>query len=157
MYITQLLCCVCVYAGDLSKMQYLTPYHAATYLLIIFALGHTFGGLYGTHDYTPAGNAVLTSMKSVYFDFYGSTCSFYDFYIGFGNIITIFLMLSAFLTWRLAEAKPSQQAALKPIAQALFLAYLALAGLCWMYLFTGPTLLSILIAGLMASECYTKY
>src|SRR2546430_2708586 len=55
-----------------SQMQYLTPYHVATYLLLIFSAAHTLGGLFLPHGYGVDANDVLASMKSIHFDFNGS-------------------------------------------------------------------------------------
>ncbi|KAK9234318.1 hypothetical protein V1525DRAFT_413453 [Lipomyces kononenkoae] len=137
-------------------MQYLTPLHISTYVLLVFASGHTLG-LCLPHDYTPAANAVLASMKTVHFDFNGSDCTFYGFYTGFGLMVTVFMLFSAFLTWLLAEAKASDRAVLKPIAWALLLAYLPMTGLSWMYFFVFPGVFSTVITGLIGWGCWTKY
>jgi hypothetical protein len=138
-------------------MRYLNPYHIATYVLIIFSFGHTVGGLLSEHSYGPAGDAVFASMKSVHFDFHGGDCTFYGLHMGFGLMATVFLLFSASATWILAESKPADRAALRPIAWALFLAYVPTVVLSWVYFFAGPGVFSTAIALLMGWECFTTY
>jgi hypothetical protein len=138
-------------------MRYLTPYHIATYLLITFSFGHTVGGLLSEHSYGPDGDAVFASMKAVHFGFQGADCTFYGIYMGFGLMVTVFLLLSASVTWILAESKPADRAALRPIAWALFLAYVPTAVLSWVYFFAGPGVFSTATAVLTGWECFTTY
>jgi ABC-type nitrate/sulfonate/bicarbonate transport system permease component len=65
-------------------MKYLTPYRIATYLLVLFFLGHTAGGMLAQKSLGPESDAVFAAMKSVRFVFNGATCTWYDFWFGFG-------------------------------------------------------------------------
>jgi hypothetical protein len=137
-------------------MQYLTPYHLATYLLVIQSFFHTvFGVLFP--DYPPHALVVLNSMKTVQFDFLGTSCTFNKFYLGNGLFGTVLYTLSAFLTWQLAEAKPSERETLRPIAWALFVSFVVATGLTWRFFFVAPLAFAILITGLMGWECWTTY
>lgn len=137
-------------------LAYLTPYRLATYLLLIFSIAHTFGGLLYPPSRGPAGDAVVESMKSVHFMFNGADCTFYEFYLGFGLLVSVFLLCSAALTWHLSRF-PSGNAALRPVAWSLFLAYVPTMVLSWRYFFAGPGVFSTLIALLLGWESLTTY
>jgi hypothetical protein len=135
---------------------YLTPYRVATYLLLIFFIAHTFGGLLFPPSHGPAGDAVLASMKSVHFTFNGADCTFYGFHLGFGLMASVFQFFSAALTWHLSQF-PSGNAVLRPVAWALFLAHVPMVVLSWQYFFAGPGIFSTVIALLLGWESFTTY
>jgi len=151
----------------------LRPFTIAFYLLVVFAAGHTYGGLIMSHDHGPQGNSVLSSMKTVRFNFNGSQCSFYGLYLGFGYIATVFLLLSAALSWHLGRVvekvekkrkvkgkeKGNEEVlkALRPVAWALFLSFIPTAWLSSRFFFAGPGMFSTVIAGLLGWECFTTF
>ena len=135
---------------------YLGPYQIATYLLLIFCTGHTLGGLFFAPSKGPAADAVLASMKAVHFRFNGADCTYYGAHLGFGLLTSVFLLLSAALTWHLGRF-PGGNAALRPVAWALFVAFVPTTLLSWWYFFAGPALLSLLVASLLGWECLTTY
>jgi len=137
-------------------MQYLTPFHLAAYLLAIQSLLHTTFGVFFP-DYPPRALVVLDSMKTVKFDFLGTSCTFNKFFLGNGLFTTVLYTLSAFLTWQLAEAKPSERETLRPIAWALFFSFVVVTGLTWAFFFMLPVAFSMLITGSMGFGCWTIY
>ena len=137
-------------------MQYLTPFHLATYLLAILSLFHTIFGVFFP-DYPPHALIVLDSMKTVKFNFLGTSCTFNKFFLGNGLFATVLFTLSAFLTWQLAEAKPSERETLRPIAWALFFSFVVVTGLTWAFFFVAPLAFSMLITGSMGCGCWTIY
>src|SRR5436305_4143247 len=128
----------------------INSYRIATALLMGFCASHTIGGLLSFHDYGPPGNNVLASMKQVHFDFFGSDCSFYGFHMGFGLMVSVFLVVSAVITWTLGNPRvrgnPVVVREMRPIALALSVAYASVALLSWKYFFIGPFGLSVAIA-----------
>jgi hypothetical protein len=120
----------------------INSYRIATALLLVFCASHTIGGLLSSYDYGPPGNNVLASMKQVHFDFFGSDCSFYGFHMGFGFMVSVFLAVSAAITWTLgnprARANPVVVREMRPIALALMVAYACVTLLSWKYFFIGP-------------------
>ena len=143
----------------------LNVYHIMTALLVFFGTSHTVGGLLLAHDFGPAGNAVLASMKSVPISFGGATCTFYDFYLGFGLDTSVFLFFSAGLTWHLSRLAPLLSSssgrgrgnpvmqALKPVLWMLLVAHIANMLLSWMYFFAGPGVISTAVVLLLLREC----
>ena len=120
----------------------INSYRVATALLVVFCALHTIGGLLLPYDYGAPGNNVLASMEQVHFDFFGSDCSFYGFHMGFGLMVSVFLAVSAAITWTLGNprvrANPVVVREMRPIALALMVAYAGTALLSWKYFFIGP-------------------
>ena len=46
-------------------MKYLGPYRIAAYLLVLFCIGHTAGGMLSQKSLGPEADAVFAAMKSV--------------------------------------------------------------------------------------------
>jgi hypothetical protein len=132
---------------------YMNPYRIAAVLLVIFCSSHTIGGLLTPQDYGPAANAVLVSMQSVHFDFFGSDCTFDGIRMGLGLMVSVFLVVSAFIAWHLGSprvrANPAVVREMRPIALSLVLAYVATTALSWRYFFVVPVTLSAAITGLL--------
>jgi hypothetical protein len=130
--------------------KYFTPYRLATYLLVIFFAGHTFGGMLGQRSLGAASDAVFDAMKAVHFDFNGADCTWYGFWFGFGLMASIFLLFSAVISWQLDRVPKVSWPLVSTIAWALFATHVGVAVLSWAYFFTGPGIFSTLAAGLMA-------
>ena len=147
------------------NFKMLRPFTIAFYLLLLFAAAHTYGGLIMSHDHGSQGNSVLASMKTVHFNFNGSQCSFYGFYLGFGYMASVFLLFSAALSWHLGRVVEEEKRkgneevlkALRPVAWGLFLSFIPTAWLSWRFFFAGPGVFSTIIAGLLGWECFTTF
>ncbi len=137
-------------------MKYLGPYRIAAYLLVLFCIGHTAGGMLSQKSLGPEADAVFAAMKSVHFTFNGARCSFYGFWFAFGLMVSVFLLFSAVAAWHLGGVAPGQWAAVSPIAWALFASHLGNAYLSWAYFFVGPGVLSTLIALLLGVGAWRK-
>lgn len=131
-------------------MKYLAPFRLATYLLLVFCLGHTAGGMLGQKSLGAAADAVFAQMKAVQFDFNGADCTYYGFWFGFGLCASIFLLLSAAISWVLASVPSESWPVVAPIAWALTVSQAANTYLSFRYFFLGPALFGVLITGLMA-------
>jgi hypothetical protein len=125
-----------------------------TALLVFFGMAHTVGWALLPHDFGPAGNAVLASMKSVPIPVSGSTCTFYGLYLGMGLAWSIFLFFSAGLTWHLSRVAPLlPPRALAPVLWMLLVAHFANTLLAWIYFFAGAGVISTAIVLLLLREC----
>ena len=114
----------------------LIPIRLAAALALVFAIGHTLGGL---QSWSPIGpTAVLSSMQTFRFDVSGVTRSYADFYRGFGFLLSVFLVTEAVLLWQLANLARADRASAKPFAWIFFLASLPIGGLTWVFLFPMP-------------------
>ena len=94
---------------------------------LIFAAGHSLGGM---ESWSPMGETeVLKAMKSFRFDAEGMTRTYFDFYLGFGLILSVCLFLQAVLLWQLAALAKTEALRLRPLLVSFFLASVVSAGL----------------------------
>jgi len=116
----------------------------AAVLTLIHSTLHTIGGVFGKVMPGPAERAVA-AMKENRFDMMGSLHTYWNFYMGFGLGITIFLTLEAVVFWLLAARMPVEGARLRPIVLAFALGYLALAVNSFHFFFLAPVINELLI------------
>jgi uncharacterized protein YndB with AHSA1/START domain len=133
--------------------RYLNPFRLATYVLILFFLGHTLGALINIPSFGTAGDAVLAAMRSTQFRCQTSDCTWFGFYMGFGIFVSIFFLATAAIAWYLGGLDRPRQRALAPIAWMLFLAYAANAVVAWTYFFIAPQVFATLVAVLLGYQC----
>jgi hypothetical protein len=133
--------------------KYLNLYRISTYLLVIFFLSHTFGGMLSHASYGVAADGVFSLMKSIDFEVMGSTVTWGGMYLGFGLLFSVFLLFSADLTWHLGGLDEKKRAALLPVSWALFGAFVAVAVLGWVYFFIAPQITATVIAVLLGAAC----
>lgn len=117
----------------------------AAVLTLIHSTLHTIGGVFGKVPPGPAGNAVA-AMKANQFMLMGNLHTYWNFYIGFGLGITIFLTLEAVIFWLLASRMATEGSALKPIILVFALGYVALAVNSYCFFFVAPVINELLIA-----------
>src|SRR5690348_1438501 len=103
-------------------MRWLTPFRLATYLLILLSIGHTAGGMFGEQSMGTQADAVFAQMKAVHFNLNGSDATWYGFWFGFGLVCSVFLWLSAFVSWRLDGIERGAWRQVEPIAWAFVVA-----------------------------------
>ena len=116
----------------------------ASGLSFLFALGHTLGA---RRSWSPVGdNEVLQAMRSVQFRVGGLSRSFLDFYLGFGFLLSVYLLLQAVLLWMLAGLARSNPDAARPFVLAFTAASVAITVLSWRFLFPVPTVFAAVLA-----------
>jgi hypothetical protein len=128
-------------------------YHLASILLLIFFVGHTFGGVISHHDISTQQESVLNAMRSEHFRFNGADVTYFGFYRGYGLLISIFLLLSAFLSWQLARSGAQGQMA---SVWALFFAYVGVAWISFQDFFAGPGIVAAAVALIFGYKCLTS-
>lgn len=131
-------------------MRFFTSFRLATYLLLLFAFGHTAGGMLAQKSLGPASDTVFIAMKKVHFDFNGADSTWYRFWFGFGLTVTVFLLFSAFVAWQLDKVGPASWPAVSGIAWALVVSQLCNAVLSWTYFFAGPGVFASVVTLLLA-------
>src|ERR1700722_403467 len=129
------------------------PYRLASYVLVLYALGHTAGAVISTPRFGTAADAVAAAMKSVHFDAQGFDDSWYGFYLGFGWFVTLFFVLSAVLSWDIGGLPMRDRAGLAAITWSLCLSYVGSTAIAWKYFFTVPIVFSSLATLLLATGC----
>ncbi|NUM81419.1 hypothetical protein HUU42_11495 [bacterium] len=118
-------------------------FKVASGLLAFFGMAHTFGMF--TEDEGEI-KAVVSMMRSVHFDAMGTSRTVFDFYFGFGLLLTLFLLFSSVLSWQLGNLSKEQPAIARRIAWPFAVAILVVAVLCWMYFFIAPQVIASLAA-----------
>jgi hypothetical protein len=121
----------------------------ASALALIEAVLHTIGGVFGQPLPGAATIAVL-AMKSNHFQVFGLNRTYWNFFIGFGLAITVFLAVESMVFWVLGNLAKIVGPQLKPILWLFLIGYLALATLAYRYFFFGPLVSDLLIAGCLA-------
>ena len=119
---------------------------AASVLTFLHCIGHTIGGVFGVD--APAGTkegVVVEVMKSNQFEVMGATRSYWDFFIGYGLIISVIELLQAVVFWQLAGLAKTEPRRMRPLIAVFLLANLVFTMLAWRYFFFPPLLGDLLI------------
>jgi hypothetical protein len=80
-------------------MRVSVRYRIASVLLLLFAIGHTVG--FTKSDPKWGVDGLVGSMRSIHFEAQGFSRSYWDFFVGFGLFVSVFLLFSAALAWQL--------------------------------------------------------
>jgi len=120
-------------------------YRIASFILVLFAAGHTFGFLKFKPP-TAEGAAVQESMRRVTFQVGRQQFTYEGFYRGFGLFITVELLFSAFLAWHLGGLAASTPAAIGALGWVFCAAQVACLVLSWIYFFPITAVLSAIVA-----------
>jgi hypothetical protein len=116
----------------------------ASIVTLLFAAGHSLGGL---QSWSPPGETeVLQAMRSFRFDAEGVSRTYWEFYIGFGFMVGVFLLAQAAVLWQLSTAWKKDSALVRPILGVLFISVVANAALAWLFFFTVPLIMASTIA-----------
>lgn len=90
-------------------------------------------------------DGVVALMKSVHFTVQGARRAYWDFFVGFGFFVTVFLLFAALLAWQLGGLSREVLAQMPAVTWGLALCFLAIAVLSWTRFFAVPGIFSILI------------
>ena len=108
----------------------------ASVLTLSFAAGHTMGAW---DFWSPAGETeVLSAMRAFRFDALGVDRTYLDFYLGFGFIVSVYLLLQAILLWQLAAIAKLEALHVRPLIGSFFVASTVGALLSWKFIFAVP-------------------
>ena len=133
-------------------MKTSTLYRVPAVLMVLWAVGHTFG--FRQRDPEWGVDTLLAAMRSIHFDCQGFSRTYWDFYVGFGLFVTVFLLFAALCAWQLSSLRAETLARIRGIAWALPLCFIALAILSWGYLFTIAIVFSIVIAACLIAAAW---
>jgi len=84
-------------------------------------------------------------MRSTHFYIMGFSRTYWDFYIGFGLFVSVFLLLAVVLAWQLGRLPPESLALMRGTAWAFALCFAAITVLSWKYFFVIPIVFSVVI------------
>lgn len=118
-------------------------FRAAAVVLLLFAVGHTYGFLAFRPD-TAEGRAVWEAMNRVRFSAGHATFSYGEFYLGFGLFVSSFYVFCAWLAWRLAGMVGRGSMDARAIGWGMFVVECVGFVLSLRYFSVGPAVLSAL-------------
>ena len=95
-------------------------------------------------------------MRSFHFDVAGVSRSYLDFYLGFGFIIGIYLLMQAVVFWQLASIAKTDAFRVRPLIGSFLLANAVSAFLSWRFLFLVPVVSLTVIAACLALAFYAS-
>ena len=116
-------------------------YRIAGVLILLFDLGHTAGCPWSD----PKWGVDTVAMRSGHFQILGFSRTYWDFYVGFGLFVSVFLVLAAVLAWQLGAIPTQSLPLVRATAWALSLCFAAVTVLSWIYFFTIPIVFSAVI------------
>jgi hypothetical protein len=118
-------------------------YRISSVLLLLFAAGHTLG--FRQIDPGWGADSLVGSMRAVRFDVQGFSRTYWDFYVGFGLFVSVFLVFAAILAWQLGGLAPKTLALMRGPAWSLVICFAVVTILSWRYFFIAPIVFAALI------------
>jgi hypothetical protein len=116
-------------------------YRIAAVLLLLLDAGHTSGFPWSD----PAWGVDLGPMRSSHFYIMGFSRTYWDFYVGFGLLLSVYVLLAVVLAWHLGGLPPESLARMRGTAWTFALCFAAITVLSWKYLFVIPVVFAIVI------------
>lgn len=111
-------------------------YRIAAVLLVLFAVGHTWGF---SQPIPKSGvDGLLASLRSTQFDADGFRRTWWQFYLAMGYIAGLFYLFCAVLAWQLGGLPWTALARLRGVTWGLALCFAAITAVSWLYLFLIP-------------------
>jgi hypothetical protein len=127
-------------------------YRIAAVLLLLFAIGHTLG--FRQSDPKWGVDALLSSMRTIHFDVQGSIRTYWDFYVGSGFSVGLFLLFAATLAWQLGGLPARTLAEMRGIGWAFALCFAVSTALSCRYFFIFPIAFSLLVTLCLAAAAW---
>jgi len=128
-------------------------YRISSVLLVLFAIGHTLG--FRQTKGMEGADTVVGLMKSARFHVQGFERNYYDFYVGFGLFVTVFLLFAAALTWQLGGLSPEALSRIPIVATwGLAVCFVAITAMTWRYFFMVPDIFSTVITACLIAAAW---
>ena len=89
-------------------------------------------------------------MRTVHFQILGASRTLWDFYVGFGLLLTVFLLFSALLAWQFSRLVAGQKEVVRRLVWPFVVAQAAVTVLSWTNFFLAPALVSTLVTVCLA-------
>jgi hypothetical protein len=115
----------------------------ASVISLLFAAGHTLGG---RSYWSPQGdNPVLQLMRSTRFHVMGVNRTYFDFFLGFGYSLSVYMVLQAVLLWQIAGLARTDARRVRPMIAAFAVAIAAGGVISWFLIFPLPAGFSLVM------------
>jgi hypothetical protein len=118
-------------------------YRIAAVLLLLFCVGHTLG--FRQTDPEWKADSLVADMQRIHFNAQGFERSYWDFFVGFGLFVSVFLLFAAILAWGLGAMKAETLALIPAVKWSLALCFIGITILTWKYFFVVPLVFSSVI------------
>jgi hypothetical protein len=118
-------------------------YKIAAVLLLLFSIGHTLG--FRQTDPQWKADALVADMHRIHFNAQGFDRSSWDFFVGFGLFVSVFLLFFAILAWHLGGMAAETLAMIPAVKWSLALCFIGITILSWKYFFAAPVIFSSVI------------
>jgi hypothetical protein len=119
-------------------------YRIAAVLLLLFAVGHTFGFRRDIPEW--GADSVIGAMQSTRFNAQGFNRSYWDFFSAFGLFFSVFLFFAAALAWQLGRVPTKTFGPfMRQTAWTLAISFAVVTVLNWKFAFTTPIVFSSLV------------
>jgi hypothetical protein len=119
-------------------------YRIASCLLALFAIGHTAG--FRQTDPQWGVDSLVASMRTIHFDVQGFSRTYWDFFVGSGLFVGVFLLFAAVLAWQLGGLSQPTLRLMPLVTWALAALFIGVTLLSWIYFFIVPVIFSALIS-----------
>lgn len=126
-------------------MSALILHRIAAYLLFFFALAHT-GGMLDSSSKGVTVDLVVVGMRNARFPIMGVERSLYDFYFGFGILLSVLLVLAGLVSLELAKLASSARDSAVRLGLGHTVCLALTCSLSIVYFFPAPTIISGLAA-----------
>ena len=127
-------------------------YRISSILLVLFAIGHTFG--FRQIDPAWGVDSLVQSMKSIHFNANGADRTYWDFFVGFGLFVTVLMLFASIIAWQLGSLPSEILAAMRVSAWGFTICFAVVAYLSWRYFFIVPVVFSIAIFLCLAAAAW---
>ncbi|KAJ3473878.1 hypothetical protein NLG97_g10088 [Lecanicillium saksenae] len=117
---------------------------------------HTIVAVLNEESVGPDGDAVFAAMKTVAFNFHGSTRTWHGFYFAFSVVESLLLGVSAFIAWQLDRVPEKAWRSVAAMEWVLIGVNAVQVMLSWMYFFIMPSLLSTAATALLVVGTWHK-
>ena len=118
----------------------------AAVLVLLFGVGHSLGYPWLGNVTEAQQAALLNAIQANSAVTMGFMRSYADFHVGFGWTISIFFLVQAIVTWRLASLVGAQPATVRFFSALFAIQYLATLVLDFYYFFWAPIICTALVA-----------
>lgn len=112
-------------------------YRISAVLIVLFAIGHS-----SEFPWSDSSWGVDPGPMRSSFQILGASRSYWDFYVGFGLTVSVFLLLAAILAWELGGLSAQAMPLMRGTAWALPFCFAAVTVLNCVYFFVIPIVFS---------------
>lgn len=87
-------------------------------------------------------DSIVPSMKAVHFEAYGFNRTYWDFAVGFGLFVPVFLLFAAIVAWQLGSLPQETLGRMTLLTWTFTICLVGIAFLGWKYFFLAPFIFS---------------